>query len=309
MDSTLQTLGQSLGHWQAVYIVSIVAAVLSTFAIVVFAFHIKEHKFGLKVSNYVYVVFSLLAVLATIVILNKSHSLDTEKDRIAGLKITQAQIDAAQAKEKAETARGNAEEARSKAETARQKAETIQAKAEEARQNSLKAVAEAQSAVIDKEKILHDNLQLQKQVEDERMARVQIEQRLAPRNVSGAAQQQMITKLRPILPQTVDFVLYPGNPESDNLAKQIAWVFQQVNWQFHFAQPMGGSVQGVKIEYDGKDSSVIKAVEAIKEALTISGIQITAIVPTISPISDELGVFSSDGKVGNGQIRIFVGSK
>jgi hypothetical protein len=112
MDSTLQTLSQSLGHWQAVYIVSIVVALLSTFAIVIFAFHIQEHKFALKVSNYLYVIASLLAVVATIIIVNKTRSIDAEKDReikiatnAANLKIAQADTDAANANQKAEEAK------------------------------------------------------------------------------------------------------------------------------------------------------------------------------------------------------------
>jgi hypothetical protein len=86
----LQTLGQSLSHWQAIYIVSIAAALLSTFAIVVFAFHIQRPKFGLKVSNYIYVVASLLAVVSTIVIVDKTRSLDSEKDRVTSLQIAEA---------------------------------------------------------------------------------------------------------------------------------------------------------------------------------------------------------------------------
>ena len=123
MNPTLQTLGQSLGHWQAIYIVSIVVALASTFAIVLFAFHIQEHKFGLKVSNYIYVIASLLAVLATIVILNKTRSVDAEKDRqvrvatdAADLKIAQAKNDAAKALSDAATANQKAQEAQLKAE-------------------------------------------------------------------------------------------------------------------------------------------------------------------------------------------------
>ena len=127
MNPTLQTLGQSVDHWQAIYIVSIVVALLSTFAIVVFAFHVQQHKFGLKVSNYVYVVASILAVIATIVIVNRTHSLDAEKDRLvkvatdaADLKIAQANKDAASALSDAATANQKAGEATLKAESTNQ---------------------------------------------------------------------------------------------------------------------------------------------------------------------------------------------
>jgi hypothetical protein len=112
--NTLQTLGQSLNHWQALYIVSITLALLSTFAIVFFAFH-KEHRAGLRTSNYIYVLASLLAVISTIVIVNKTRSLDAEKDRVAktnsdasDLKVAQANSAAEQAKKDAAQANENA---------------------------------------------------------------------------------------------------------------------------------------------------------------------------------------------------------
>jgi flagellar biosynthesis GTPase FlhF len=110
----VQTLGQSLNHWQALYIVAITLALLSTFAIVFFAFH-KEHRTGLRTSNYIYVVASLLAVISTIVIVNKTKSLDDEKDRVSkangdasDLKVAQANSAAEQAKKDAATANENA---------------------------------------------------------------------------------------------------------------------------------------------------------------------------------------------------------
>ena len=115
MDPTLQTLGQSLGHWQEIYVVSIVAALLSTFTIVVFAFHIQEHKFGLKLSNYIYVVASLVAVLSTIDILNKTRSVDKEKDRLANIETNESDAKIAQANAGAATANQKAQEASDRA--------------------------------------------------------------------------------------------------------------------------------------------------------------------------------------------------
>ena len=56
--NSVQTLGQSLDHWQALYIIAIAVAFASTAAIVTFAFHIQEHRHGLKISNYIYVIAS-----------------------------------------------------------------------------------------------------------------------------------------------------------------------------------------------------------------------------------------------------------
>jgi hypothetical protein len=93
----IESISRSLDHWQFLYILAITIALLSTFAIVIFAFHIQEHRTGLKVSNYFYVVASLLAVVATIVIVVKSKSLDAEKDRVAKIQIDSADAKAAEA--------------------------------------------------------------------------------------------------------------------------------------------------------------------------------------------------------------------
>jgi hypothetical protein len=107
MPTTLQTLGQSLDRWQALYIISITIALLSTFAIVFFAFH-KEHRSGLRTSNYIYVLASLLAVISTIVIVNKTKSLDAEKDRASKAKSDANDLEVAKAKREAATANENA---------------------------------------------------------------------------------------------------------------------------------------------------------------------------------------------------------
>lgn len=116
---TVQSLSQSVNHWQFIYIASITLALLATFAIVAFAFHWEQHKAALRFSNYIYVLFSLVAVIATIVIVNKTNSLDAEKDRqvkIASdandLEIAKANASAAQANKRAQEAIQKAEDAR-----------------------------------------------------------------------------------------------------------------------------------------------------------------------------------------------------
>jgi len=86
--TSLQTLEQSLTHWQAVYIVAVSAAVLSAVAIVIFAFHFRRES-GLKISNYLYVTASLLAVISTLAIVVKTRSVDAEKDRVADVRTKQ----------------------------------------------------------------------------------------------------------------------------------------------------------------------------------------------------------------------------
>jgi hypothetical protein len=169
MAATLLTLGQSLDHWQALYIVSISIALISTFSIVFFAFH-KDHPFALRASNYVYVVASLLAVLSTIVIVNKTKSLDAEKDRLVkiaseanDLRVAQANRDAAAANQKAQEAQDQALEAENdnlklRGQTSADAAAARQAEAELAKSNKetsdfAHALAQQQGAMAEQAKV------------------------------------------------------------------------------------------------------------------------------------------------------------
>lgn len=226
----------------------------------------------------------------------------------AGVQIATANASAKEAETTSEKAQQKAEEARGKAEEARQKAESIRAKAEEARRNSLKAEKDAQDAVIDKEKILHDNLALQKQVEDERVARLQLELKIAPRELTKVAQDRLIAELRPLKFKDVDFVTFAGNAEAAHLASQIQFAFETAGAKMHPFSPMSGSLQGIIIEYDTSDASATKGARSVADALTASGIQ-QILSPNLPTMNSQLGAFTSDGGPGTAKIRIFFGSK
>ncbi len=227
----------------------------------------------------------------------------------AQVQIAQANRDAANANSVAGIAYKNAADANNHLADANSKAADANKQSADANKKAAEANATSQRAELDKTKILNDNLKLQQQIEQEQNSRQKIEQRLAPRNLNGAIQQAMIVQLRPILPRDVDIVLYAGNPEADNLSHQIAWVFQQVNWGFHFAQPMGGSAQGIRIEYDGQDKTTTKAANIIAASLKSSGLEVNALSPNLLPFMDELGAYTSDGKAGSAKIRLIIGSK
>lgn len=123
MESTLQALGHSLEIWQGLYIVAIILAVLSTFSIVLFNFHLTNHQHGLRASNYVYAIAACLSVIATLVIITKTRSFDSEKDRLSEIKINGLQRETAMANASAAKANADAKSAYQKAEEARLKAE------------------------------------------------------------------------------------------------------------------------------------------------------------------------------------------
>jgi len=82
VSSTLEQLGNSLNHWQALYVISILVAVVSTFSIIIFNFHLTDSKHGHRLSNYAYVLASLLSVLSTIVIITKTRAINKEQARL-----------------------------------------------------------------------------------------------------------------------------------------------------------------------------------------------------------------------------------
>jgi hypothetical protein len=94
-----------------------VIGALSTFWIIIFTFHSKESKFGIRASNYIYLGAAWLAVISTVVIIAKTRSIDAEKDKQIGLfqseaaiQIQQLKTVAAQAIQKAEEAKGKVED-------------------------------------------------------------------------------------------------------------------------------------------------------------------------------------------------------
>lgn len=173
-------------------------------------------------------------------------------------------------------------------------------KAADADKRSAEANVTAKTAVLDKTKILHDNLVLQSELDQEREAR-------SPRHLGLSRQQKMLRLLAKVKPQSVTFVVYPGDPESEQLAREMAWVFQQIHWPFSFVEPLSGSMQGVRIEFDDKDHEAAEAEAVIYNAFVKASLH-PAVIPTLPPIMTEIGSYTGNAHVG-GNIRIFVGTK
>jgi hypothetical protein len=110
-------------------------------------------------------------------------------------------------------------------------------------------------------------------------------------------------------PQAIDIILYPNNPEAENLTRKIAWMLQILNWKFAFSSPMSGSYQGIKIEYSPSDSKAKEIAEVLAKALNARGIIISEPVPFLEPtIIGEFGAFTGTvNQIAN--IRLVVGAK
>lgn len=145
MSASLQALGQSLEHWQALYIISLLIGALSTFAILIFAFHIKEAKNALKFSNYAYLLAAWLAVVSTIVIISKTRSIGAEKDRELKKFEAQANVQIQQFRSIAARANQEAQDAKLKSEQTSHANAILRAEVLEGQKKSKEAEAELAS--------------------------------------------------------------------------------------------------------------------------------------------------------------------
>lgn len=258
MPSTpiIQGLSHTVNVWQWTYILSISVALLSTFAIVVFAFHIQERKVGLKVSNYIYVIASLLAVVSTIFIVVKTNSLDKEKDRVAGIEIAQAKAQGASAAQSAATANKRAADAELK---------NSQLKIELAEHEKQEKEAEARLA--------SQNQQLTQFTQGIAAQQRGIEQHMetAPTltevQVAAIAQQ-----LKPFAGMSVGVHMVTDIP-SQRLAEKIEQALEQAGIKINAETDLGADYRGVMIVVHSPSPAPHPAIaDAIRRAMLSVGL-------------------------------------
>jgi multidrug efflux pump subunit AcrA (membrane-fusion protein) len=209
----------------------------------------------LTASNYLYILAGLVGLISTLAIVHFGSKVSSIKE--AQLKAQQAAANEriAAANQESNIAKAAAAQANENASQANQKAEEARAKAEQ---------------------ILHDNLILQKQVEEERAARIAIEKQIAPRNFSREQRELLIGKLKPLGGQHVDLFIYPNDLEIQALANSIAFTFKQWDgWEVRPFEAPNGTTRGILVEYDPKDSQAAARGEVIVKALSESGLYVS----------------------------------
>lgn len=146
--------------------------------------------------------------------------------------------------------------------------------------------------------------------EREKLARLQLEARLAPRSITVEQQRKIIEKLHPLgSPQKIDFFTYPNNGEILHIAEQVAWALQAAGWTIKGIQPLGGGrVSGILIEFDPHDESAHARATALFSALADCGLHIEGPYPTLPTPPSQLPAFLGTGPV-DASIRITIGQK
>jgi hypothetical protein len=243
-----------------------------TFAIVVFAFHIQEHKFGLKVSNYLYVVASLLAVVATIIIVNKTRSIDAEKDRevkiatdAANLKIAQAGSDAAKALSDAATANQKAQEAKLKAQETERSNTSLKVELnkheEQEKENEIKLAAQNQQTAQ-----FTQALQFQQQTMAQQI-------HVSP-ELNNAQIDAIAAELKPFAGQEV-IIHRTDDTVVGRLASSIANAFLRAGIKFpQYSDDISQLYQGVTVVVHAPDQGHPPMADALVNALMRQGIPV-----------------------------------
>ena len=146
--------------------------------------------------------------------------------------------------------------------------------------------------------------------EKERIARLQLELRLAPRTISTQHSQQLISALREFSGVKVDVIAWGNVPEIERITRTLADNLSKAGWEIgHFGIAMGGAgtVQGIVV---GARSDAGQRVEKAASAL----------VPALRSIGLDAAPWDFDqmpfpgSSVGNGiptgaPIKLFVGNK
>lgn len=115
--------------------------------------------------------------------------------------------------------------------------------------------------------------------EEEKLARVKLETRLAPRSLKGLSQDAVVNAIKEFAPQTFDILWYPDDPESENLANDIYAAFQRSGWVIERSNSFLGFrvILGVIIEFSpSKAGDFGPACSALESALKKEGIDATS---------------------------------
>jgi hypothetical protein len=177
-------------------------------------------------------------------------------DQNAQLEIAKAQKDAFDASVRAgraETGAGEANERAAKAQSslalAEQHSAEANAKAEGFRADIATAnasAAQAEAQVADAHRAAAEANRI---AESERLARLQLEARLADRIITPDQQARLTQAFSPLRGQTVDVVMTGDSPEISRIANAIIGCLQRAGIPFNFFHPLsgGGGAQGVVI--------------------------------------------------------------
>jgi hypothetical protein len=111
--------------------------------------------------------------------------------------------------------------------------------------------------------------------EQDRLARMKIEERLAPRQLTEKNRDAIIPLLRQFADagRLVDIIKYPNDAEVDALTYQVLQVLRDAAWKPTVYGPASSKpMSGIVVEFDPKNPSTRNAATALHSALTDAGL-------------------------------------
>ena len=148
-----------------------------------------------------------------------------------------------------------------------------QAASDVAAANEVAAKANERAATLER-----DATALRAQAEADRLARVKLEQKLAPRALSGEQQKEIAAAIASFAPQKFQFVMYQDDAEVSGLARAMLPVLLTAGW---VGVPQQGFLAmqleiGVRVEFSpDKEAEFAGAASALSNALNAAGVAAT----------------------------------
>lgn len=154
-----------------------------------------------------------------------------------------------------------------------------------------------------------DAAQANDNAERERLARLQLEARLADRVLTAQQQATIATRLRAMGSRRIDILVVGNTPEISGLTNAIGAALHQAGWTIgNTGNAMGGSAAGVFVGFhQGSGPDIIQAADQLVASLRMAGI----VTDKIAPYDDALpaALTGSWNTANTAPIRMIVGAK
>ena len=148
---------------------------------------------------------------------------------------------------------------------------------------------------------------MQAETERERLERVKIEEKLAPRSLSPEQQDALIAKLKPFAGQVLDLFVY-NSGDAMGVGERLLFALRSSNWQVSAGSgtEMGRSVHGILVEVaEEADVPSRTAAEALVAALNAE--RLVTLGP--QPIDRRHARSFTGDNLGRALIQLVVGEK
>ena len=135
---------------------------------------------------------------------------------------------------------------------------------------------------VQAEQLRKDTAEALKTAEQERLARIKIEERLAPRRLTLEQRQSVIRKLKPFAGQRINFNFPPGDAEVASIAETVFGIIQASGWNVAGAQVQDfvRVVIGILVEVEPTaDARAREAAEGLASALRSENLRVEGPAP------------------------------